>query len=220
MRVTFVAIPFLLGALGVSAAHARPHHANAWSNAGVQFQLTEHTDVSVNEELRVNLTENVVEELNTQLAIGHDAGKHLQLAAHYRLDVEGWDDTLFIDQRMGFDAQLRGNAGPVELAFRQRVQPELSSSSNDPFRVVMRTRLRARWSATEAIRPYVLVEPYLAVADPMWDRLRFDVGVNIPVWGLDISYRLDEPLSEPGAPHRHIITVGFTGTLDLAPSGR
>ncbi len=195
-------------------ALASPHHANVWTNAGLDVQLSDHTTLGVNEELRVNVTESGIEELNTMLALGHDVGQNLQLGAHYRFDVEGWQSDLFLDHRFAADLQVVGTVSGTELALRQRVQPELSSGSSDPFRLVLRTRARASWTVADALQPYLQVEPYLAVTDPPWDRLRFDAGVRLPEAGLDLSYRLDQPLSEPGAPSRHIVTLGITGTVD------
>lgn len=198
-----------------SVALARPHAVNAWGNAGLDLVVSDRLTFGVNEELRVNLTEARVEELNTRVAVGYAATPWLQLAGHYRLDLEGWGSGLFFDQRFAVDGQVGGSVGDVDLSARQRIQPELSSSRHDPFRLVLRTRVRARVAASERVQPYVAIEPYLVASKQVWDRFRFDAGLAFPPIGLDISYRIDEPLAAPGEPHRHILTVGFTGAVDV-----
>lgn len=205
----------LLGvSLFSSSAMASSNTANLWVNAGLELVATNRLTFGVNEELRIGVSEQRIEELNTQLAAAYDATDWLQLAGHYRLDVEGWDSRFAVDQRFGIDGQLSGRFGKVRLDVRQRVQPELSSAASDPFQVILRTRLRAGLDASRGVRPYVAVEPYLVASSQLWNRLRSDVGVTLPQLGLDVSYRLDIPLARPGEPNRHIVTLSYTHTLD------
>lgn len=211
----------VVASLGSTSALAAPHTASGWLDAGLQLRFDDRISVAVDEQLRLDITGMQIDELNTTLEAAWRLERWLELGAHYRLDVEGWGDKPFTDHRFGLDAQVGGVLGKLQLTGRQRVQPELASSRGEPFRVVLRTRLRARHALSEQLQPYLAVEPYLVASSQVWDRLRFDVGFVLPDIGLDVSYRLDQPLGRPGAPHHHILTFSFTGRLDLrADDGR
>jgi len=223
MRATSPLLP-LAALLLASPAAARDTSVNAWTNAGLKAPFSDDGAFLLQEELRMNLTDGVVDELNTQMSFKQRVHERVGLAAHYRLDLEDWQEDPTADHRFGFDGQVGHSVGRLAATLRQRLQPELSSGEDDPLRFVVRTRARLRWSASESVRPYAAVEPYAALdpdGSPSWDRLRVDVGVALPRWGLDLSYRVDEPLVpvavNPGAPTRHIVTLAWLHALPRTP---
>lgn len=213
---TLVSLALLL----CGSAWAQDNTLSTWGAVGTEVDVGDGWSTGLQQEFRHGVSEGTVEKLTTAIVAERGLGEHLELAGHYRVDVVDWDaEAQTLRHRMGFDASVPARLGKVKLSLRQRLQPELRPAEEDIFQMVLRTRAKAALKL-EGASPYVSVEPYfIADGGGEFERLRGDVGVAIPVGqtGLDLSYRLDEPIA--GAqelPHRHILTVRLTWKPELA----
>lgn len=204
--------PTLLALLVPGLALAgRPSDGALWTEVEATVEATDAVDISLGEQLRLGSREGDGTEALTDLSVGFQLAKWLDLGTGYRLGLGGFDEGLSVEHRLNVDVAGSAKLQPLKLSLRERYQVRVPTAETK-LKQVWRSKLAAKLKTDLPVVPHISVEPWVALGDregAVFEKCRFEAGVEIPMGKLelDLAYRLDEPVADENDPRLHVAVV-------------
>ncbi len=191
---------------------AGPAHADVelWTELGVKHDLGRRLAVTFDQQLRFDADVSRVGAVMPELGVRVRLARWLRAGAGYRFEYErdGGGD-LVVRHRLEVHARARMNLGRLRLELDARLQEQLRPGARDERRHVLRDRLAASWRRTRPWIPMASVALFHRLGDgdaAQLDKAWLTIGGahDRGAREIELFYRLERPIRDPGDPTLHI----------------